>query len=106
MRKFLNIAVAIAAVTVAAAPAAADPIFVDGIPADRARMTVDISGMGAGEIQRRISFAARRVCGAPETRSIEASARVQSCRANAVAEARQQIAGVAGATSVAIAAIY
>lgn len=40
------------------------------------------------EMERRIAAAARRVCGTPESRSVTAIARVESCRANAIASAR------------------
>jgi UrcA family protein len=106
MRKIFSIAIAAAAVAVSAAPASAAPIVVNGVVVDRVSMTVDIRGLDASAVERRIAFAARRVCGMPENRAIDESQRVVACRTAAIDGARKQIAGVAGVTSVALAAIY
>src|SRR5687767_9622638 len=67
MRTLLNTAIALVAIAAAAAPASASPI--DGMDIEQVRTTVDIRGLEVREVNRRISIAARRACGAPETRS-------------------------------------
>lgn len=67
-----------------AAPAAAQD---DVVSAE-----VDVTGLDpardGAEIDRRIAQAARRVCGHPDSRTVTAIARVESCRATATSHAR------------------
>ena len=107
MRKFLNTVIAVVAVAAAfATPASADPIFVDGITGVQVQTIVDVRGLDAGQADRLIDRAARRVCGEPDNRSISEFARVNDCRSAAAAGARQQLARAPGATNVMVAAIY
>ena len=106
MSKFLNACLAAAALAVSTTAASAGTIFVDGTTDGQVRTTVDLRGLDAGQIDRRIAVAARRVCGGPDSHSVAAIARVNACRSAAAAEAREQVASLAGATSVTLAAIY
>jgi UrcA family protein len=86
MKKLALTALAATAAAFAfAAPAAAQD--------DLARERVDVSdldpGRDASEIERRIAHAARRVCGAPDSRTVTAIARVETCRAAASQSARR-----------------
>jgi UrcA family protein len=58
---------------------------------DDARIVVDVSDLDpqadAGEIERRVAQAARRVCGAPDAATLAAYAEVRTCRAAAVGRA-------------------
>ena len=55
---------------------------------------VDVSDLdpsdpaNAAEIDRRIATAARRVCGAPDARTVTAIARVETCRVSAATRVR------------------
>lgn len=85
MKSIALIAAAAAASLALAAPAAAQ----DEVTAD-----VDVSNLDpsnpadAAELDRRIATAARRVCGAPEARTVTAIARVETCRVGAATRAR------------------
>jgi UrcA family protein len=78
MKTFASLAAAAAATLALAAPASAQ---------DEVSTQVDIAGLDpaspadAAEIQRRIAAAARRVCGAPDSRTVTAIAQVETCRA-------------------------
>ena len=106
MSKILNTVLAAAALAASATAASANPIVVDGAADYQVRASIDIRGLDAGEIDRRIGVAARRVCGAAESHSVAAIARVNACRSAAEADAREQVASLAGATRVTLAAIY
>lgn len=84
MKKFALIAAASVAAFGFVAPAAAQD---DVVSAE-----VDVSGLDpardGAEIDRRIAQAARRVCGHPDSRTVIAYARVDSCRASAASQAR------------------
>lgn len=86
MNKLALIAAAASAAAFAfAAPAAAQD--------DVAVESVDVSDLDpardGAEIDRRIAQAARRVCGAPDSRTVTAIVQVETCRAGAVARARR-----------------
>ena len=106
MSKMINSLLAAVAVASVAVPASAAPIVVEGTADYQVRTSVDIRGLDADQIDRRISVAARRVCGAAETHAVAALARVNACRSAAEADAREQVASVPGATRVTLAAIY
>jgi UrcA family protein len=84
--KTIALLAAAAAASIALAAPAAAP---DDVTAE-----VDVSDLDpsnpadSAQIDRRIATAARRVCGAPEARTVTAIARVESCRAGAAARAR------------------
>jgi UrcA family protein len=106
MRNVLTTVLAFAAVAAFAAPASAEQIFIDGIPHEQASTVIDIRGLDAGQVERRIARAARIVCGDAETRSIAVASRIIACRSAAVADARDQLASVPGSVNVLVAAIY
>jgi UrcA family protein len=103
MSKLTNILFAVAAVA-ASASAFAGTVHAAPIAAERVTVSLDLRGLNAIEVDRRIEAAARRVCGAPESRAVEAIVRNEACRSEAAGEARERIAGVAGTATVA--AIY
>ena len=80
MRKFSLIAAATAALAFAAPASAQEEVSVQ----------VDVSDLdlaspaGAAERDRRIAIAARRACGAPDSRTVLAYARVAGCRSEAI----------------------
>lgn len=84
MKTYVLIAAAAAAMLALAAPASAQDDFVTA--------EVDVSNLDPSrdglEIDRRIAHAARRVCGAPDSRTVTAIARVETCRATAAGRNR------------------
>jgi UrcA family protein len=85
MNKLAFIAAAAAATIALAAPATAQDAPVTEVDAS----DLDISTeQGSAELQRRIAYAARRVCGSPGSRTLAAIEHVMTCRDNAVRSAR------------------
>ena len=87
MKKFAFLAATAAASISLAAPAVAQ---------DGPSLEVDVSDLdpsteqGAAELERRISAAARRVCGSPGSRTLAAIEHVMTCRDQAARNARMR----------------
>ena len=79
---------------IAAAATASLALAAPALAQDDVTAEVDVSDLNlsnsadAAEADRRVAAAARRVCGAPEARTVTAIARVENCRANAATRAR------------------
>ena len=106
MRNILTALATTIALAGAAAPASADPIVITGVDSNRVTAMVNVAGLDADQLDRRLAQAASRVCGAPDGRSLEDSDLLRACRSAAVADARQRLAGLPAATTVTLAAIY
>ena len=86
MKKIVKIAAAAAALVAFSVPASASD--------QESTATVNISDLDpqrdAEEIERRLAQAARRVCGAPDSRTLTAYQNLQTCRSAAIESARRR----------------
>jgi len=107
MRKSLTVLAALAAFAGVAAPAVANEV---AAPAETVSVAVEFGDLDlpadAAKLDKRVDTAAGEVCGRPEIRSVSQMAAWEECKAEAKAEALDQISVLEPYQSLALASLF